>query len=204
MLYQSIPSTGEAGAVPESLTVAATADCTNSVVASCVVLVPRVAVGAAGTPVKVGDPSVASVPVVGKVTFVAAVAVRVVENAPEVAKVEPSAKVSVADVAGAVTKTLFMLVADATPIVGVVSVGEVDRTTLPVPVIEVKSVSPASQSAAVVRAVPIQVIIADRPEIIEITKLSPDEFTVRVPVLLFTIWKDHPVDSVLVTGRVIV
>src|SRR6185437_9305028 len=46
----------------------------------------------------------------------------------------PLAMVRVALVAGAVTVTLLMLVAVATPIVGVVSVGEVASTLLPVPV----------------------------------------------------------------------
>jgi len=67
--------------------------------------------------------NVAKVPVVGRVTLVVAVAVRVVLNAPEVARVEPSTKVKVEPVAGAVIDTLFMLVAVATPIVGVVRVG---------------------------------------------------------------------------------
>jgi hypothetical protein len=66
---------------------------------------------------------VVNVPVVGSVTFVAAVAVNVVENAPLVAKVLPFAKVRVAEVAGAVIATLFTEVAEATPSVGVVKLG---------------------------------------------------------------------------------
>ena len=38
---------------------ASTSDFTNAVVASCVVLVPRLAVGAAGSPVNVGESNVA-------------------------------------------------------------------------------------------------------------------------------------------------
>ena len=67
--------------------------------------------------------SVASVPVVGRVTFVAEVAVNVLENAPLVAKVLPFAKVRVAEIAGGVIITLFTEVAKATPNVGVVNVG---------------------------------------------------------------------------------
>lgn len=48
--------------------------------------------------------------------------------------VVPSATVNVALVAGAVIVTLFMLVAVATPSVGVTSVGLVARTMLPEPV----------------------------------------------------------------------
>jgi hypothetical protein len=54
----------------------------------------------------------------------------------------PSAKVNVADVAGAVNATLLMLVAVAAPSVGVVNDGEVDSTMLPVPVTELLSVTP--------------------------------------------------------------
>ena len=52
------------------------------------------------------------------------------------ASVLPSAMVSVADVAGAVIATLLMLVAVAIPSTGVVSVGVVANTRLPVPVVE--------------------------------------------------------------------
>jgi hypothetical protein len=54
----------------------------------------------------------------------------------------PSAKVSVADVAGAVNATLLMLVAVAAPSVGVVNDGEMDSAILPVPVTELLSVTP--------------------------------------------------------------
>ena len=73
--------------------------------------------------------NVAKVPVVGKVTDVAPVAVRVCENAPlkvtlaAVAKVDPSANVKVDPVAGCVKVTLLMVVAVAAPRVGVVIVG---------------------------------------------------------------------------------
>lgn len=50
---------------------------------------------------------VASVPDVGNVTLVAPVVVSVIEFAPEVTSVLPSASVSVAPLAGAVTATLF-------------------------------------------------------------------------------------------------
>jgi hypothetical protein len=65
------------------------------------------------------------VPDVGRVTFVAAVDVRVMENAPAVASVEPVISDNVADVVGAVIVTLLIVVAVATPKVGVVKDGEV-------------------------------------------------------------------------------
>ena len=85
---------------------------------------------------------VANVPVVGNVTLVAAVAVRVSEYAPDVARVAPSAMVSVADVAGVVNATLLMLVAVATPSTGVTNVGVLSSTILPVPVTDADKVMP--------------------------------------------------------------
>jgi len=87
--------------------------------------------------------SVDSVPEVGSVTAVVAVAVNVVLNAPIVASVLLFASVSVALDAGAVIATLLTLVAVATPSVGVVSDGLVLRTTLPVQVAVVVPVPPA-------------------------------------------------------------
>lgn len=54
----------------------------------------------------------------------------------------PSAIVSVADVAGAVIATLLIEVAVATPMVGVVKVGEVAKTAAPDPVSSL--ITPAS------------------------------------------------------------
>jgi len=79
-------------------------------------------------------PVVVKVPAVGKVTLEAAVVVRVKLKAPAVARVEPSANVKVAAVAGAVNATLFILVAEATPKTGVTRVGEVANTKAPLPV----------------------------------------------------------------------
>ena len=74
-------------------------------------------------------PVVVSVPADGSVTLVAVVVVKVRLLAPEVAKVDPFANVNVAEVAGAVIATLFTLVADATPRVGVVKLGDVANTS---------------------------------------------------------------------------
>ena len=92
--------------------------------------------------VKVSAPAnVANVPVVGKITFVAAVAVNVCENAPAVANVLLSANVKVAAIAGAVNVNLLILVALATPKTGVTKVGAVSITNLdPVPVWEATEV----------------------------------------------------------------
>jgi hypothetical protein len=75
-----------------------------------------------------------SVPEVGSVIFVAPVVVTVSEFAPEVAKVEPLASVSVPVVVEIVRP--FRLVAVAAPSVGVTSDGLLCRaTTVPVPVV---------------------------------------------------------------------
>lgn len=73
------------------------------------------------------------VPADGNVTLVAVVVVKVRLFAPEVAKVDPFANVNVAEVAGAVIATLLTLVADATPSVGVVKLGDVANTNCPLP-----------------------------------------------------------------------
>ena len=77
---------------------------------------------------------VESVPEVGNVTPVVLVAVRVIAYAPAVIRLPPSTMVKVAPAAGAVIVTLFTVVAVATPILGVVSVGDVAKTNTPVPV----------------------------------------------------------------------
>jgi hypothetical protein len=69
------------------------------------------------------------------------VLVSVIEFAPDVANVEPSARVSVAEVAGAVKATLLIEVAVATPRTGVTSVGEVAKTKEPDPVSSVTAVA---------------------------------------------------------------
>jgi hypothetical protein len=89
-------------------------------------------------------PVVVKVPAVGNVTLVAAVVVRVRLNAPAVAKVELSANVKVAAVAGAVKATLLILVAVATPKTGVTRVGVLANTLAPEPV---SSVSAAAKLA---------------------------------------------------------
>ena len=74
--------------------------------------------------------------VVGKVIVVESVPASVMELLT--VSVLPSAMVRVDPVAGAVRVTLLMVVADATPSVGVVSVGELANTKLPVPVAPVE------------------------------------------------------------------
>jgi len=130
-------------------------------------LVPPAAVGAKGTPVNVGatENTASPVPVSseiddniladvillafvlynvfvpeGIVALDAAVEVNVVANAPLVINELPSINVSVALVVGAVTVTLFIVVAAATPKTGVTRVGEVENTETPVPVSFVRAV----------------------------------------------------------------
>ena len=102
-------------------------------------------------------------------------------------KVLPSAIVSVDAVAGAVIVTLFIDVAVATPNVGVTRVGLVAITTLPVPVAAPQASYSASQSAAVVSVVPIQVKFTVVPGVTVANKLPPEEFTVILPVDAFSI-----------------
>ena len=66
-------------------------------------------------------------------------------------KVLPSAIVSVDPVAGVVNVTLLILVALATPKTGVVRVGEVAKTTTPVPVSSDREFSRAAEAAVVVK-----------------------------------------------------
>jgi hypothetical protein len=122
-----------------------------------------------------------SVPDVGKVRLVAPVAVRVVVYAPLVARVEPSAKVKVADDAGAVIATLLTEVAVATPIVGVTRVGLVARTAEPEPVtaeIEVPLILNELPVPAVSKVLFVKVSVVARP-----TMVSVDVGSVSVPVL---------------------
>jgi hypothetical protein len=74
-------------------------------------------------------PSVPPVP-----TFSVEPSVPVSVSVFEEVNVFPSAIVTVEPVAGAVRVTLLMVVADATPSVGVVKVGEVAKTKAPLPV----------------------------------------------------------------------
>ncbi len=104
--------------------------------------VKAAAVGAAGTPVNVGLASgakavlvyafVPKVPPVPMFSVEASVPVKV--KLLLAVRVLPSAMVSVDPVAGAVIATLLTLVAVATPMVGVVKVGDVANTARPVPV----------------------------------------------------------------------
>ena len=77
---------------------------------------------------------VANVPVVGRVTFVVFVEVKVVEYAPAVIKEPLFTIVNIALDAGGVIVTLFIEVAVAAPSTGVTSVGKVANTASPVPV----------------------------------------------------------------------
>ena len=65
-----------------------------------------------------------------------------------------------------------------------VNVGLLDKTADPVPVTALKFVKPASQSSLFVDAMPIHTHIAVVPGKTVITKLPPEELTVRLPVLL--------------------
>ena len=90
---------------------------------------------------------------------------------------------------------------EGVPRAGVTRVGLVDRTALPVPVMAANSMYSASQSAAVVKAVPIHKKLMVTPGITVATKLPPDEFTVKLPVEAFSIRYITPAANVLVTGR---
>ena len=110
--------------------------------------------------VKVSVPSsVAKVPVVGKVTVVAAVAVNVVAKAPEVVKFPPKvivfpelstpvpplapSKIPVTPVVKGNPVALVNTAAEGVPKFGVTKVGEVALTTSPEPVVVISSTTPA-------------------------------------------------------------
>ena len=88
---------------------------------------------------------VASVPVVGNVTFVVPVEVNVIALAPDVARVDPLAIVRV-PVEDVIVKPLID-VADAAPNVGVVNDGELAKTSAPDPVSSL--ITPASSEDVV-------------------------------------------------------
>lgn len=94
-----------------------------------------------------------------------------------------------------------LLVDEPLKLIPPVIVGEVDNTTPPEPVSVLKSVNPNSQSAAVVSVVPIHTTFAVRPARIVITKLPPDELTVKESEELLQILKVQPNCKVLVTGN---
>jgi len=105
-------------------------------------------------------PSAVTVPLVGSVSEVAAVAVSVVENAPAVAKVLPLASDSVPVVV--LIDRPLMLVAVATPRTGVVSVGDVARTMLPEPVVALPSAVTVPLVGSVIDVVPVAVIVTGK------------------------------------------
>jgi len=113
--------------VPPPVTPSVPASVTAPVVAAVGVSPDKVVLNDATLPAVV-----ASVPDVGSVTLVVPVVVIVVGNAPSKAIVD-AGMVSVPVVA--VILRPFRLVAVATPRFGVVSVGDEDSTTLPVPVV---------------------------------------------------------------------
>ena len=105
----------------------------------------------------------------------------------------PSAIVNVEPVAGAVNVTLLMLVADATPRVGVTSVGLVARTFAPVPVTLEKPTNSAFQPAAPLPAVrSIEIHDATVPGRTVITVAALAALTSILPVELLTIRNSIP------------
>ena len=77
--------------------------------------------------------------------------------------------------------------ADGVPSAGVTKVGLVAKTTAPVPVTVANSLYSGSQSAAVVRVVPIHIHWTVTPGITVMTRFPPDELTVKLPVEAFSI-----------------
>ena len=125
-----------------------------------------------------------NVPDVGSVTLVVAVVVSVKEKAPDVARVEPSAKVKVDPVAGAVIVTLLMDVAEATPNVGVTSVGEFDNTTDPVPVDVVVPVPPlATLSVPLSVIAPVVPVLGVNPVVPALNDVTPPVDAAHVAVV---------------------
>jgi hypothetical protein len=100
-------------------------------------------------------------------------------------RVLPSATVKVEAVAGAVIVTLFKVVADATPKVGVAKVGEDDKTTFPEPVEVVTPVPPLATGNVPVTPVANEtlVIVLLPPEMVLPVKVSVPAKVARVPVV---------------------
>ncbi len=128
-------------------------------------------------------PAVVKVPAFGTVTFDAVVVVKVRLFAPDVTRDEPSAKVKVADVVGAVIATLFILVADATPNVGVVSDGELLKTNSPLPVssditpkssFEVVAAKTESLFPVVVSVPAVGIVTLDAAVVVSVREFAPD------------------------------
>ena len=147
------------------------------------------------TPVEIGNPvALVRVPLVG-VPSKGVTSVGDVESTTLPVPVEPvtpvppfaTGRVPVTPVVKGNPVALVRTPLAGVPKAGVTSVGEVASTTAPVPVTVEKSVSPASQLAAVVPVIRIQVTIAVIPGSTVITRLPPDELTVKLPVLLLTI-----------------
>jgi hypothetical protein len=146
-------------------------------------------------------PVVVKVPAVGNVTLVAAVVVRVKLFAPEVAKVELSANVKVAAVAGAVKATLLTLVAVATPNTGVTRVGVLANTLAPEPVSSVSAAAKladegVAKNAATFAAKPETPVEIGRPvQLVRVPEPGvPNAGVMKVGVLLNTKSPD-PVSS---------
>jgi hypothetical protein len=125
--YTTPPEVNEVSPVPPFVVASVPASVTAPVVAVLGVNPVEPALKDATVPAVV-----AKVPLVGSVTFVAPVVVSVRAFAPDVASVEPLASVNVPVVL--LTVRPLREVAVAAPRTGVTSVGEVDITTLPVPV----------------------------------------------------------------------
>lgn len=123
---------------------------------------------------------VASVPEVGSVTFVAPEEVRVILLAPEVINELPSANVKVADDAGVVIVTLLILVAAATPRIGVVRVGLVENTRESLPVSS-EIIEANSEELVAANALSLFDVVARVPEVGRVTFVAPDD----VNVILF-------------------
>jgi hypothetical protein len=123
----------------------------------------------------------------GIVALLVAVLVRVNANAPLVIKELPSITVNVADVVGAVIVSLLILVAVATPNMGVTNVGVLANTNAPVPVSSViAEIRFALDGVANQVATPVPSPVIDPTAGVMVTLLaaviSPFPFTVNVPV----------------------
>ena len=113
-------------------------------------------------------------------------------------KVFPSAMVRVEPVSGAVNATLLMLVAVATPRVGVTRVGEVAKTRAPVPVAPVE-VTPSRVTWPVTERVPPKVV-AFAPETVKVLSKVVAPCKVRVPGVVaepMTFTEDAPEPKVV-------
>lgn len=125
-----------------------------------------------------------------KATLLASVPVKV--SVFDIVKVLPSAIVTVAPVAGVVHVILLTVVAVAIPRTGVVKVGEVARTPLPVPVVVIASSAvPPEFTATTLLPLPDKSGSLLKPASILSSSVRREELEPKEPVVGYVVWSKY-------------